>query len=250
MKIQKGFTLFELLLILFILSILVSIVTPYFRQTYSLEQAITQIIMHINHTRFQAQIDYKYQYYPKNNTNKEINTTKFWFKQWWQIRFTNVEDNIFYVVFSDQATNYKTTTFNGRQSASQDYEIALDPLTHEYMVGNDASSSSEYPEQTLYTMNLTKTYGIDRIELSDNYYSSSSMPNNLGKRLRMLFDSSGQIYFREGDTGADSNDIYPYDPQERKSLTKNLIIKFYRSTDFACIRVYPKTGYLEYSKCF
>ena len=84
---KKSFSLIELIIIIIIVGVLYSSITFSLANT-NLNQAADQIISHINYTRHLALKDNKMQYYPINNTKTEMNRSKYWFKQWWQIRFT------------------------------------------------------------------------------------------------------------------------------------------------------------------
>jgi len=169
------------------------------------------------------------QYYPINNTNTETNRSKYWFKQWWHLKITDVNNSdgdrdIIYYIFSDSPTQSNSTMFNKITTGSGQHkkELAINPLNSKYFIGasKEETNNVQYPieEKITKQLNLTKTYNIQKIIL-ENGYSSSSMQNNKGDRIDLLFDNYGNIYMSEGDKG-DNNDINPYDEDKRIALLK------------------------------
>jgi prepilin-type N-terminal cleavage/methylation domain-containing protein len=202
---KKSFTLIELVIVIVIIGILYSSISSSMKDT-TLNQAADQIISHINYTKHLAIRDNKMQYYPINSGKTEMNRSKYWFKQWWQIRISKNDHNEYwYEIFSDSPTN-SGSTFNGLGGPVAEY--ALNPQTDLYMAGNYESSESMYKK-----LNLTYSYSILKILIDgkDSIYSKNS--------FKLIFDNYGNCYLREGDDG-DKGDINPYDKDERIPLLK------------------------------
>ncbi len=253
----NSFTMIEMIFVILIVSIVAVVVSPQFCQTgrcnSDLVKAANQVLGHIRYTRHLAMIDNKFQPYPINFTNQERTRSKFWFKQWWQIYFTNTGNNIFYHIFSDAPTNSNSTSFNGGITNGQDEELARDPHTNKYLVGNweELSGSNNFPEESkvVKRLNLTQEYSITGLRISNTSYTSSSMPNGLGHRVRILFDNLGRPYFDEGDTtnGFNETDINPYDWNERKLLRTPVSLELQQNSDSIFICIEPETGYSRIS---
>ena len=207
---KKAFSLIELIIVIIVIGILYSSVNYSLADT-SLNQAADQVIYHINYTRHLAMNDNKMQYYPINSSNVEMNRSKYWFKQWWQIRFGhNTKDkHWWYEIFTDQPNNAKKV-FDGYGSspkALRNISLAKNPLTGNYLIGNCDKDGYPNCEDATINLDLTRKYGIKDIKFTNIY-------NN-----RLIFDSFGNIYLREGDQG-DDGDVNPYDINKRKPLLK------------------------------
>jgi hypothetical protein len=207
-----------------------------------LNQAADQVINHIDYTRQLALKDNKFQYYPIDNSVVELNRTKYWFKQWWQIRFT-AKDNgeVYYEIFSDLPYN-STHNFskvgnlpNKKEAWEKTY--AKNPLNNSLFVGrNDAG----YPKNGDLKLNLTKYYGIKEIKLN-----GQSVAYSRKKIKRFMFDNYGNVYTDEGEAG-DKGDINPYDDNNRTPLTSVATITLCKDKD--CnkkidICITPKVGF-------
>jgi prepilin-type N-terminal cleavage/methylation domain-containing protein len=216
---KKSFSLIELLIVIIVVGILYSTIKFKLSNT-SLIQAANQVVSYINYTKHLALKDNKMQYYPLNNSVIEMNRSKYWFKQWWQIRFSyNGNNEYFYEIFSDipyiSSTGSDTYNFDGtgrKPSGDTNWAktYALNPLNHKYLTGSCSDSSSDYPNcnEADEKLNLTKTYGIVKIKYT-----------NFGSSKKLLFDNYGNVYLREGDDG-DAGDINPYDKDKRIPLMK------------------------------
>ena len=239
---KKSFSLIELIIVIIVIGILAA--SMKFSLTNStLNQAVDQVINHIRYTQQLALRDDKYQAFPLDSSAKEGNRSKYWFKQWWQIRFTkNKNDkNYWYEIFTDLPTNSKYSFDrlghlpNGEDNWTLTY--AKNPLNNKYLMGH--CDDSGYPDclEADKKLNLTKTYGIKKI-IYENFYSYSR---------RLVFDSYGKPYLKIGDSG-DGGDINPYDNDKRMPLTK--IAKITLCLDDNCeqnksICIYPETGYVK-----
>jgi type II secretory pathway pseudopilin PulG len=204
---KKSFSLIELVIVIIVIGILYSSINFSLKDT-SLQEATQQLIYHINYTHILAMKDNKIQYYPINNSNIEMNRSKYWFKQWWQIRISQKNNGeYFYEVFSDSSSNSTTTNYDTEGTLIK--EFAINPLNGKYLDPNYANNNDE-------RLNLTKYYGIKKIKIG------TSTINKLNS-FRLLYDNYGNCYLSEGDKG-DAGDINPYDMEKRKLLLKNVTI--------------------------
>jgi prepilin-type N-terminal cleavage/methylation domain-containing protein len=202
---KKSFSLIELVIVIVVIGILYSSVNFSLNDS-SLNQAAHQLVSHINYTRHLALKDNKMQYYPINSSATEMNRSKYWFKQWWQIRISTTDDNEYwYEIFSDSPNNNTASTnFDKRGDITKEY--AIDPQTNLYMAGN-----YESPESLYKKLNLSYTHSIVKILVNgkDSIYSNNS--------FTLIFDNYGNCYLSEGDKG-DGGDINPYDTDKRIPL--------------------------------
>jgi type II secretory pathway pseudopilin PulG len=250
---KKAFSLIELIIIVIVIGILASSVN-FSLTNSSLNQATDQVINHIRYTQQLAIRDDKYQAYPLDSTSTEGNRSKYWYKQWWHFKLTDGGGDIIYYILSDKPsiTGESSTTFNNKVTNSyHDIELAKNVLDDTYIIGAniDDTGNINYPSKvdTYKKANLTKYYGIQKVILT-NGYSSSSMPNGMGNRIDILFDTYGTVYMREGDSTSNAVDTNPYDTNERKILTD--VAKITLCSDTNCeqnksICIYPETGYIK-----
>ena len=224
---KKSFTLIELLIVVIIIGILAYSLS--FKFNNSLQVAADKIIKDIRYTQSLALKEDKYQPFPENNSSIEQNRSKYWFKQWWQIRFTqNKNDkNYWYEIFSDQPIDNKYNFDKvGNYPPKNNYwdiGYAKNPLTNKYMVGKcDNSSHRSYPNCNEYSpeLNLSK-YNIKLIQFDVGNGLKTISSNN---SLRFVFDNLGNIFLDEGKKG-DSGDINPLDKENRKLLVTTVKIR-------------------------
>jgi len=243
---KKSFTLIELVIVIIVVAILV-IKSNFVLSDTSLNQAADQVIDNINYTHQLALQDNKFQYYPINSSDIELNRTKYWFKQWWHFKITDAGDDIIIYIFQDLPRDSSSTNFDKKTVTKAQYSQELATLTGKYLIGasKESTGSNNYPEdsQIFKKLNLSQSFGIKKIEF--NAYSSSSMSDGKGKRIDILFDNYGNTYLKEGEAG-DGGDINPYDEDERKPLTK--IAKITLCANDNCeknisICITPKVGF-------
>ena len=251
-KVLPSFTILELILVIVIIGILVSTISIYIPNN-NLQVAADQIISHIRYTQSLALKEDKYQPFPLNNSITEMNRSKYWFKQWWQIRFTknkNDPKDLWYEIFSDQPYHLNGQNFDRKgvnPHNSWDIGFAKDPLSGKYLIGRCGSSGFPNCDKVDTKLNLTKTYGIKVILFND-----SSVAWNHPKRL--MFDNYGNVFLNEGLQG-DGGDINPLDETNRNMLTKNASIKLCLDnpcnfTKDRCIQInITPTGYVYKSNC-
>ena len=218
----RSFTLIELLVVIIIIGIIVSTLSFNFSPN-QLELAADQIIKDIRLTQSLALKDDKYQPFPNHicdNTIEgkiECNRSKYWFKQWWQIRFSTYNKNgvtyYWYEIFSDQPYKTQRQNFDGTAHLPKvdwDISIAKDPLTKKYLIGECDENGTDFPicNKIDNNLNLTKTFGIKKIEYQ-----------NISPRHDILFDNFGNVFVR-GSNYKDKGDINPLDKDKRELLTK------------------------------
>ena len=247
MVLKPSFTMLELVVVIIIIGIMASVINISIPNN-KLRNAADEIVLRINTTRSLALKDDKYQPFPKNNTSTEYNRSKYWFKQWWQIRFSTFEKNgethYWYEIFSDVPDENKTKNFTCQANlptSAWNISIAKD-TNGKLLIGH--CNASQYPDcnQTNKNLDLTKTYGIKNIKFV-NFYPLSH---------RLVFDNYGNVFLREGND-SDAGDINPLDKNYRNILTKTANIKLCTTTDCDdkhCIQInITPTGFAYISKC-
>jgi len=209
---KPSFTVIELIVVLIIIGILAYTVNFNFFDN-NLKVAADQLENHIRYAESLAFKDDKYRPFPKNTTQTEIDRSKYWFMQWWQVRFTKKSNGeIFYEVFSDSPDS---STPYDRFGNPVD-EFAKDPLTNQYLDGNNPSLTGNNK------LNLTQTYGIKVIKFNGRNLST-------GHPKRIVFDNFGNVFLHEG-YYSHSNNEYSLDKNERPLLTSTLKIQLCKDT--------------------
>jgi len=248
--VRPSFSLLELLIVIIIIGILSYSVNFNFFNN-NLQLAADQLIKDIRYTQSLALKEDKYQPFPVINNAAENNRSKYWFKQWWQIRFSTFNDtdgntHYWYEIFSDVPSRYKTKNFDAQANLPTSLwyvSIAKDPLTNKLLIGH--CGVSQYPDcnKTNINLDLTKAYGIKKMEFI-----------NFKRSKRLVFDNFGNIFLREGDDG-DAEDINPLDKDKRKILTTTAKIRLcltnpcrYKKDECIQINITPG-GFLYSSLC-
>ena len=244
---SPSFTLLELVIVIILIGILAYSIPVLFPNN-NLQLAADTLIRNIYFTQSLALKDDKYQPFPLEDNAVENNRSKYWFKQWWQVRFTqNTNDkHYWYEIFSDQPTDNKKV-FDGygySPSYLRELSLAKNPLNGKYLIGN--CSKTGYPKcsEVDTKLDLTKTYGIKKMEFTnfDRYTK------------RLIFDNLGNVFLKEGDN-EDTGDINPLDTDKRELLTKEASIKLCldnpcKETPSRCIEInITSTGFIYQTKC-
>jgi len=245
---KKSFTLIELLIVIVVIAILAMNANFTLSDT-SLNQAADQVLTNINYTHELALKDNKFQYYPINNSVVELNRTKYWFKQWWQIRFTYYTKDsktfYFYEIFSDLpydgSHNFSGVGNLPNNKTSWYKTYAKNPVNSLYLVGKNQNNSGDtnFPATSDEKLNLTESYDIKKVKINGQSIKSS------GAIKRFIFDNYGNVYTSEGKNG-DGGDINPYDKDERKPLTQTATISLCKDDNCEkniSICISPKVGF-------
>jgi len=231
---SSAFTLVELVIVIIIIGIIVSSFSFNFAPD-KLKLAADRLSRDIRYTQSLALKDDKYQPFPNANTVSETNRSKYWFKQWWQLRIGKTSNgDYFYEIFSDSPyTTSSSTSSMFNRVGYPFYEFAKDPINKKYLAGNEGNEE----------LNLSK-YGIVKI-----LFNGSSI--NTTNSSKLLFDNYGNVYLNEGLQG-DGNDTNPLDLR-RELLTEK--VKIQLCTNSVCdiqhckqINVTP-TGFVYQSEC-
>jgi len=238
---KPSFSIFELVIVVVIIGILASIfIIP--TNVNKLQLAADTLERYINFTNSLALKEDMYQPFPKDSSKIEQNRSKYWFKQWWQIRISKSRstNNYFIEIFSDQPTDTSQNfdKLGYTPSSLQKISIAHDE-NGKLLIGNCGGS---FPKCSLINkdLNLSK-FGIIKIEFNGKEISSY-------KSGRLIFDSFGNVFLKEGETG-DGGDINPLDVDERELLTHDIKIKLYDKYN-NCLQInVTSTGTAYTTKC-
>ena len=253
---SPSFTLLELVIVIILIGILAYSI-PILIPNNNLQLATDTLIRNIYFTQSLALKDDKYQPFPLEDNTTENNRSKYWFKQWWQVRFTknrNDPKDLWYEIFSDVPYNnsYNFDKVGNYPPKSNIWEIgyAKNPLNGKYLTGKcDTDNKGNYPpcEKIDKHLNLTKAYGIKTVIFNGSTISSSNSK-------RLIFDNFGNVFLREGDKG-DAGDINPLDFDKRELLTKEISIKL--CLDNPCNKIPSRcreinitaTGFIYQTEC-
>jgi prepilin-type N-terminal cleavage/methylation domain-containing protein len=198
-SLSPSFTLIEVLIVIIIIGILLSSIS--FNITPDkLNLAADNLIKNIRFTQSLALKEDKYQPFPLADNEVEYNRSKYWFKQWWQIRFAKRKSTgeLYYEIFSDLP--YKGSydfTKNGYQPTNEtswEETYAKNPINGLYLIGIKDDGSGNYPKKVDITLNLSKYCNIKRIEINGKEVTSS-------QSKRLVFDNYGNIFTTEGKEG-------------------------------------------------
>jgi prepilin-type N-terminal cleavage/methylation domain-containing protein len=224
-RFSPSFTLIELLIVIIIIGILISSIS--FNLTLNkLNIAADEIIKNIRYTESLALKDDKYQPFPINSSVIEKNRSKYWFKQWWQIRFyKDSNNNYYYEIFSDIPYDKETSTYTYNFDRTAHFpnnteswykSIALNS-NGKLLIGKCGGSTYPPCDEIDDDLNLTKTYEIKEIVFQNKNITTS-------KSGRLIFDNYGNIFLNEGQK-SDKGDINPLDESNRNILTTLIDIK-------------------------
>jgi len=208
---SSAFTFLELLVVIIIIGIIVATLSFNFSIDKS-QIAMDNLIRDIQYARSLALKDDKYQPFPTNTSSIEENRTKYWFKQFWQLKFGKDGNDIIYMVFSDQPAGGSTNNFDKKViTSSHTYELAK-YADGRYVYGGDTYLYAG--ENANQDANLSKL-GIKKVILVSEYGNKSN------GYIKLLFDNFGNVFLSEGKRG-DHGDTNPFD--NRNILTKNAIL--------------------------
>jgi len=227
-NLSSAFTLIELLVVIIVIGLLAATLSFNFAPD-RLQLAADQIIKDIKYTQSLALKEDKYQPFPNKNDATEYNRTKYWFKQWWQIRFvynSGSDKHWWYEIFSDQPDGaHSHDNFDKLAKDPADVRelyIAKDPLTNKLLIGR-CDNGTNFPtcDKIEPSLDLTKTYNIKRIIFSHFFALRHSK--------RLLFDNQGNVFIKESgsesDRDGDIGDINPLDESNRVVLTQNVYFR-------------------------
>lgn len=230
---KKSFTLIELIFVIVIVGIISAVAISRFDRPEDLQRATVQVINHIRYTQHLALIDDKFVANPDLDTRvaHETNTqrqkaTHFFYKQYWQIFFQNIQGNRVYTIFSDSATN---NAANNRFSATgqQNNEIAPNPSKPGFILTGRTDLNRADP-----FLNLTQEYNVN---VSLTHCSADNEPTN-----HIMFDYFGRPF---NGVQRDNNSSNPYRALIR--MDRCLITLTDASGRQAFVCVEPVTGYVH-----
>ena len=159
---KSSFSLIEIILVIFLISIALKLTlsTSYSKLTL----AKNQLILHLKYLRYIAFNDNKFR------PNDDKFHKKFWT---FKIQRCNNNSGFYYLIYSDKNKNsYISKT-----------ESLKDPLTNKYIYNYSKCVENEFDK--LANTLLSKTFGIKKIEISCNKTSSIG---------QLSFDNQGNVF--------------------------------------------------------
>jgi len=203
-----------------------------------LQLATDQVIRHIRYTQHLAMVNDKFTPEPDNsypNTDQRRKSSQYWYKSFWQLRFSDRDDTNGWVynIFSDTPTDDPNNAqFDGNPNTTRN-EFAVEPMQRKYMGGGFGTTLPLNDSNSTPEMALENHYGVNDI----SYQGCGSSPG------RIFFDNLGRPYVGINATFADS---HPY----RGLLQQSCLIRMsHPNHDDACIQIEPITGYTHQVTC-
>lgn len=166
--IKKSFSLIELIFVIAIVAIISSQIIPK-TNISKLNLASDKIILYLNHTRYIAHIDNKY----------DIEDDE-WEKKRWTLKFQRCSSDVgglYYVIYSDTS---------GGTAHFKKSETLKDPLTNKYLYSSSSCQNSY--DESKYIL-LTKEYGVTNVDVSCNTTAAIG---------QISFGYDGKIYSQLG----------------------------------------------------
>ena len=265
---RPSFSLIELIIVIIILGILAYSLTFKFFDN-SLQLASDSLISNIRFAKSLAFKEDKYQPFPLHQCDGsdegkvECNRSKYWFKQWWQIKFFTFKDDegithYWYEVFTDLPSSSQYDNFDKvakDPKNERNVSIALNPINNKLMIGHCDETGTNFPkcDKIDKELDLTESFNIKKVEFSENFDRSK----------RIMFDNFGNVFLKESisttDRNGDVGDINPLDYNARRLLTKLAYIRLCTkiNSDNKCllnknscvqINITP-TGYIYKTNC-
>lgn len=204
---KKAILLFELILVIILISIITYILYPKENNQLKLQVAIDRLELYLNKTRLNALSDNKYE-----------EDNPLWHKRRWTLKFFNCRKDvggIYYVIYSDN-------NLSGIPSLE---ESLIDPLTKKRVYSSNTCVENENSSEFVL---LTKKFGIEKIEISCNDTTTIG---------QISFDYDGNVFTKLSNY---DNEFYQYRLEERCE------IRFFDKFDNKkTINIEPKTAFLE-----
>ncbi|EOH5149277.1 ATP-binding protein, partial [Campylobacter jejuni] len=217
----KAFSLLEFVFIILILGIVFNLGSLYLKKDNLLEGAI-QILNDIQYTQSLAMMQEGIRVDELAIAKRE------WFKSRWQIYFIKSAATGYdqtYTIFLDK--NGDGNANLGKTEINIDREIAVDVINHNKLMNSGQSGViSKDDEKTTQRFNLTKRFGIEKVEFKGSCSGFA----------RLVFDEMGRVY------SPLKNANYAYE----KTLAKNnsdCIICLLSKKHALCIVIDTLSGY-------
>ncbi len=170
---KKSFVLFEIIIVILIISLIYSSFTPK-KSENKLEELTQRVKLYLNYTRYKALLFDSYNEY-KIVDEKGIEKENMWYKQRWTMKFQKCNSSIGGIYFSIYSDKNMAGHINR-------VETLKDPLTNRYIYANN--QCNEDAKDSKYTL-ITKNFGVEDINISCNSTSS------LGQ---ISFGNDGKVY--------------------------------------------------------
>ncbi|WP_321470024.1 type II secretion system protein [Halarcobacter sp.] len=178
---KKSYSLLELILIIFIISIIYYSISLN-KHDNKLDELTNRIVLYLKQTRYQALID-----------NKKEKNQELWYKKRWTLKFFNCKESvggIYYVIYSDN-------NMTGHPNLD---ESLKDPLTKKRIY---SSNNCEISKNTSKYVLVTKEFDVENIKLSCNSTSTIG---------QISYGGAGRVYSR---LSSKENEENRYEIEER-----------------------------------
>ncbi len=178
---KKSYSLLELILIIFIISIIYYSISLN-KHDNKLDELTNRIVLYLKQTRYQALID-----------NKKEKNQELWYKKRWTLKFFNCKESvggIYYVIYSDN-------NMTGHPNLD---ESLKDPLTKKRIY---SSNNCEISKNTSKYVLVTKEFDVENIKLSCNSTSTIG---------QISYGGAGGVYSR---LSSKENEANRYEIEER-----------------------------------
>jgi len=203
---KKSFSLFEIVIVVILITFLYSIFTPKQNQN-KLNDITNRLSLYISYIRLKALLDDKFD-----------KSDSLWHKKRWSIKFFRCresEDGIYFIIYSDK-----------NKTGQPSIEDSLkDPLSNKNIYSSNFCQEND--KNSKYVL-LTKNFDITDVKISCNNTTS------LGQ---LSFGNDGKVYSKLSNI---ENEFYEYEiDKECKISIKS------KNGEVKEIKIHPKSGFVE-----
>ncbi len=184
-KFAPAFSLLELVLVLFIISLIFSLVNLNLKPVNKLELAAKQILKDLAYTRALALMQGSFR------SNESLVASKDeWFKARWQLYFINskaTNHHQTYTIFLDK--NGDGNANIGKKNVNLDREIAVDIINNAKLMNSGQSGVIDESDlKANARFNIERNFGVKDVQLFKACAGKST------KVTRIIFDDLGRLY--------------------------------------------------------
>jgi len=214
---RKAFTMLELVFVIVVAGILAAVILPR-TDTNPVREAAIQLLSHMRYTQHLAMVDDKFD----ANNNK-------WFKERWQLIFSNGAETDYQEAYSIFADTAGTSTGNVNPS-----EVALNPSNSNELMSGGFSGAANSLDIThndfsgMAKLNLGRSYGITSVTFTGGCSTARRLAfDHLGRPIQGSLDSTTSAYHTTS----------------QRLVVSDCNITISNGTNSESIIVTPETGY-------